>query len=157
MQMTDFLAKALEEPTMSWWIWILAGLALLAVEIMVPGGIIFLFFGVSAIVVGILAAIGVGGPLWMQALIFSVMSVVSLLTMRGPILRRMDAHGFEADEVDSLVGEDVVLSEKIGPNGKGKGELRGTSWTVVNLGDTAMSKGQARTVERVDGLTLYVR
>ncbi len=142
---------------MSWWIWILAGLVLLAVEIIIPGGIIFLFFGASAIIVGILAAIGIGGPLWMQVLIFSIMSVVSLLTMRGPILRRMQAQGFEADEVDSLVGESVVLSQKIDPNGKGKGELRGTSWTVVNLSDSAMSKGQARTVERVDGLTLYVR
>ncbi len=85
------------------------------------------------------------------------MSVVSLLTMRGPILRRMHAHGFEADEVDSLVGESVVLTEAIAPNGKGKGELRGTSWTVVNLGDAELSSGEARPVERVDGLTLYVR
>jgi len=141
---------------MTWWIWILSGLALLAVEIMVPGGIIFLFFGASAIIVGVLAAAGLE-PLWLQAVVFSVMSVVSLLTMRGPILRRMEARGFEADKVDSFVGKAVVLTEAIGPQGKGKGELRGTSWTVVNLGDTALSSGDARNVERVDGLTLFVR
>ena len=142
---------------MTWWIWILLGLALLAVEIMVPGGIILLFFGASALVVGILAAIGVGGPLWMQALIFSVMSVVSLLTLRGPILRRMEAREFEADKVDSIVGQAVVISATIAPCGKGKGELRGTSWTVVNLGDAEIPAGEARSVVRVDGLTLFVR
>jgi len=141
---------------MTWWIWILLGLALLAIEIIVPGGIIFLFFGASAIVVGILAAAGLE-PLWLQAVVFSVMSVVSLLTMRGPILRRMQARSSEADTVDSLIGENLVLTERIAPNGKGKGELRGTSWSVVNLGDSTLSPGDARPVERVDGLTLYVR
>ena len=74
---------------MTWWIWILVGLALLAVEIAIPGGIIMLFFGVSAMIVGVLVALGVGGPLWFQVLLFSVLSVVSLLTLRGTILRRM--------------------------------------------------------------------
>ena len=142
---------------MTWWIWILLGLALLAVEILVPGGIIFLFFGASAIVVGALVATGLGGPMWVQAVVFSVMSIVSLLTLRGPILRRMEAHGRPTEKVDSFVGEAVVLSEGIGPRGKGKGELRGTSWTVENLGDRNLSSGDAPTVERVDGLTLFVR
>ena len=142
---------------MTWWIWMLFGLALLAVEILVPGGIIFLFFGASALVVGALVAAGLGGPLWLQAVVFSIMSVISLLTMRGPILRRMQAGGGVADKIDSFVGEAVVLTEGIGPRGKGKGELRGTSWTVVNLGESALACGDTRTVERVDGLTLFVR
>jgi len=142
---------------MTWWIWILLGLALLGIEIVIPGGIIFLFFGASAIVVGALVAAGLGGPLWLQVVVFSVMSVVSLLTMRGPILRRMNASGAKVGKIDSFVGKAVVLTEAIGPQGKGKGELRGTSWTVVNLGESSLSSGETRTVERVDGLTLFVR
>ncbi len=142
---------------MTWWIWMLLGLALLAVEILIPGGIIFLFFGASAMVVGALVAAGLGGPLWLQAVVFSVMSVVSLLTMRGPILRRMQARGGPVEKIDSFVGEAVILTEGIAPQGKGKGELRGTSWTVVNLGESALACGDTRTVERVDGLTLFVR
>ncbi len=142
---------------MTWWIWMLSGLALLALEIILPGGIIFLFFGVSAMIVGGLVALDLGGPLWVQALVFSALSVVSLLTMRGPILRRMNARGSDADKIDSLVGEVVVLTEGIAPHGSGKGELRGTSWTVMNLGESALSSGDTRTVERVDGLKLFVR
>ena len=142
---------------MAWWIWMLSGLALLALEILLPGGIIFLFFGASAMIVGALAAFGLGGPLWMQALVFSALSVISLLTMRGPILRRMDARGLDADKIDSLVGQAVVLTEDIVPHGNGKGELRGTSWTVVNLGESTLSSGDTRTVEQVDGVKLFVR
>jgi len=67
---------------MTWWIWMLSGLALLALEILLPGGIIFLFFGASAMIVGALVALGLGGPLWMQALVFSALSVVSLLSIK---------------------------------------------------------------------------
>ncbi len=142
---------------MTWWIWMLSGLALLALEIILPGGIIFLFFGVSAMIVGALVAMELGGPLWVQALVFAALSVVSLLTMRGPILRRMNARGLDVDKIDSLVGEDVVLTEEIGPHGNGKGELRGTSWTVINLGESTLSSGATRTVEQVDGVKLFVR
>jgi membrane protein implicated in regulation of membrane protease activity len=69
----------------------------------------------------------------------------------------MQAQGGVADKIDSFVGKAVVLTEGIGPRGKGKGELRGTSWTVVNLGESALSAGDTRPVERVDGLTLFVR
>ena len=68
---------------------ILVGLGLLAVEVAMPGGIILLFFGVSAMIVGVLVALGLGGPPWFQVLLFSLLSVVSLLTLRGPILRRV--------------------------------------------------------------------
>ena len=47
---------------MGWWIWILVGLGLLAVEVIVPGGIILLFFGAAAIVVGAFVWLGIGGP-----------------------------------------------------------------------------------------------
>jgi len=142
---------------MTWWIWILLGLALLAVEIAIPGGIIMLFFGVSAMIVGVLVALGVGGPLWFQAVLFSVLSVVSLLTLRGPVLRRMKSTDSSADNVDSFAGEQAVLLSDIAPGAEGRAELRGTTWTVQNVGDGPLTVGQKCTVDRVDGLKLYVR
>lgn len=142
---------------MTWWIWILVGLALIAVEVAIPGGVIMLFFGVSAMIVGVLVALGVGGPVWFQALLFSVMSVVSLLTLRGPVLRRMNSHGGSAEQVDSIAGAHAVVVEDIAPKGEGKVELRGTSWMAHNVGDSALVAGQTCIVDRVDGLKLYVR
>ena len=103
---------------MGWWIWILVGLGLLAVEVIVPGGIILLFFGAAAIVVGAFVWLGIGGPVWFQWAMFSVLSVASLLTLRGPILRKIKAADDEAEYVDSLVGMAVVASEDIVPGAK---------------------------------------
>jgi membrane protein implicated in regulation of membrane protease activity len=142
---------------MGWWIWILVGLGLLAVEVIVPGGIILLFFGAAAIVVGAFVWLGIGGPVWFQWAMFSVLSVASLLTLRGPILRKIKAADEEAEYVDSLVGMAVVASEDIVPGAKGKAELRGTSWGAQNVGTEPLARGEDGVVERVDGLKLYIR
>ena len=142
---------------MTWWIWVLAGLALLALEVAIPGGIVMLFFGVAALIVGLMVALGVGGPLWFQAAMFSVVSVVSLLTLRGPILRRIDSTTASSKTIDTLAGKDAVLLSDIAPGAEGKVELRGTSWTAQNIGSEPLTTGQRCTVERADGLTLFIR
>jgi inner membrane protein len=48
--------------TMAWWIWIVLGLVLLLGEMLTPGGFYILFFGIGAIIVGILAGFNVAGP-----------------------------------------------------------------------------------------------
>jgi len=142
---------------MTWWIWILAGLALLVVEVLIPGGILMIFFGVSALVVGALVALGLGGPLWLQIFIFTVLSVVSLLTLRGPILRRMHAGPEVSDSIDSLVGAEVEIRGDVAPGEPGQVELRGTTWKAFNSGDRLLRRGERCVVERVESLTLFVR
>jgi membrane protein implicated in regulation of membrane protease activity len=63
---------------MEWWIWILLGLLLLLAELLTPGGFYIIFFGVGAVVVGVLAGFNVAGPLWFQVILFSVLSVIAL-------------------------------------------------------------------------------
>jgi len=141
---------------MMWWMWIVLGFVLLVAEVAIPGGIILLFFGAAALLVGALVGIGAGGPPWLQALLFSVISVISLLTLRGPILRRMGPLG-RPDPIDSLVGRSVEALEDLPAGGEGKVELRGTSWTAQNVGGEAVAAGQKCVVQRLDGLKLYVR
>lgn len=142
---------------MDWWLWIIAGLALLAVEMLVPGLIVFLFFGAAAILMGLLERLGLAGPIWFQWVLFSVLSVVSLLTLRGPILRRLHARTAGEPEIDSLVGQVVVLRSDLAPGDPGKAELRGTSWSVVGDQGETLAAGSRCVVESVDGLTLHVR
>ena len=59
---------------MEWWMWMLLGLMLLLAELVTPGGFYFIFFGIGAIVVGVLAGIGASGPAWLQFLFFSILS-----------------------------------------------------------------------------------
>jgi membrane protein implicated in regulation of membrane protease activity len=51
---------------MAWWLWLLGGIALLGVEVLTPGGFYVMFFGVGALVVGLLVGLQAGGPPWVQ-------------------------------------------------------------------------------------------
>jgi len=141
---------------MIWWLWVLVGLGLLAFEMALPGGFFALFFGVGALLVGALVALDAAGPAWMQWLLFSVLSIGALVTLRRPLQARLNLGGSRRP-VDSLVGESAVALEDLAPGGLGKAELRGTSWSARNRGSVALSKGQRCIVEKVDGLMLLVR
>lgn len=139
---------------MAWWAWMLMGLALLIGEMVTPG-LFLLFFGVGALVVGFLDLAGVGGPAWMQWLIFSASSVVSMLLFRKPLLKRFKQ--LDTTTVDQLENEYAVAMEDIRQDGVGKAELRGSPWNAKNLGAVTIARGQRCRVERVEGLILHVR
>jgi len=141
---------------MTWWMWLLLGLGLAALELVTPGGFFILFFGAGAMVVGILEWIGVPLSLPVQVVVFLAVSVVSLLVFRKPMQRRF-AHSAPSGVVDSLVGEEAQVIEEIPAGGIGKVELRGSAWNARNAGDGPIPRLTRCTVERVDGLTLFVR
>jgi len=137
---------------MVWWLWVLGGIGLLAFELATPGGLVALFFGVGALCVAPLAALGVSSTA--QWFAFSVLSLAGLATLRGPILRRLSRkHSGRAE----LVRELAVLLEDLPLGLDAKAELRGTTWTVRSSWKTPLVKGQRCVVERVEGLTLWVR
>ncbi|MGH7232752.1 MAG: NfeD family protein [Nitrospiraceae bacterium] len=142
---------------MLWWYWIFLGLLLLAADLITPGGFYLLFFGLAALVVGGLVGPGFIDMAWLQWLLFSVLSIVSLLLFRGPLMARIKPIGGTRGDVDTLTGETAVLLENLIPGGVGKAELRGSTWNARNAGDVNVTKGQRVRVERVDGLTLWIR
>ena len=137
---------------MTWWAWVLLGIALLAVEVATPGGLFALFFGAGAIVVAPLAALGV--PEAGQWLAFTVFSVASLLGLRR---RLMLALGKSPASAAELVGEQAVVLAEVAPAGEGRVELRGVPWTARTAGGTTLAVGKRCRVERVEGLTLWIR
>lgn len=141
---------------MDWWLWILLGLALLAVEMLTPGGFYVLFFGVGALVVGGLTVAGIGGGPAPQWLLFSLVSVASLWLFRSRLVAAFASTPGGAT-VDSLVREIAVLQQDLPANGVGKAELRGTTWSVRNADSRELKSGERCRVERVEGLTLWVR
>jgi membrane protein implicated in regulation of membrane protease activity len=141
---------------MLWWYWIFLGLLLLAADLIMPGGFYLLFFGLAALAVGAIAASDWVQPAWVQWLLFSVLSVVSLLVFRGPLMARVKSLEGARTEVDTMLGETAVLLDDLTPGGIGKAEMRGSTWTARNTGHVNLTKGQRVRVERVEGLTLSV-
>jgi inner membrane protein len=140
---------------MDWWIWIVLGLVLLLGELVTPGGFYILFFGVGAIMVGILAGFNVAGPPWFQVIVFWALSLITLWLFRERLVQ--STHRDSLDHVDTLIGETAVITEEIPSRGIGKAEMRGTSWSARNIGEKSLAAGERCKVERVEGLTIYVR
>ena len=138
-----------------WWHWLVLGLLLIALELAASGGFYIIFFGIAAVLISLMAALGAGTPVWVELLLFSALSVGSLLFFRSPLMRWMNIDGAGVD-VDSLVGETGVTQQDIAPGEIGRIELRGTSWTARNSGATRLGVGQRCTVVRVERLTLFV-
>jgi membrane protein implicated in regulation of membrane protease activity len=141
---------------MLWWTWVLLGFGLLAAEALSPAGFFIFFFGLAAMSVGALVWLEISGPPWMQWLLFSVLSVVSLLLLRPRLMGRFVANSGNTPMPD-YVGEVAVLQSGLEPGSVAKAELRGTTWTVRSREPAPLAQGTRCIVERVEGLTLWVR
>lgn len=141
---------------MDWWIWIVLGFVLLLLEMATPGGFYFIFLGASALLVGALTLVGLISEPWMEWVLFSAFAAGTTGILRQRLLKRFGPE-IPAHEVDTLVGEVATALEGIEPGAVGKAELRGTSWSACNAGSKGLRAGQRCRVERVDGLTLFVR
>ena len=141
--------------TFLWWHWFLLGLLLIAAEMAAAGGFYIIFFGSAALVVGVLASLGLAGPVWMQLLLFSVLSIGSLLLFRSRLLRIFQSDP-QAPPVDQLVGEVAIATGEMQPGGIGRVELRGSAWTARNDSAQPLLHGERCRVLRVEGLMLHV-
>lgn len=138
-----------------WWHWLVLGLLLVLAELATAGGFYVIFFGVAALTVGVLAGFGLAGPLWVQLLMFSVLSVATLVIFRARLLSWVQ-HDPQRPEIDTLVGEIGVASEELNPGTVGRVEVRGAAWTGRNTTGSSVSRGTRIRVVRVDGLTLDI-
>ena len=138
--------------------WMILGLVLLACEMITPGTFYFMFLGISGLLTGLVAWLAPDLPAWAPWLLFSVFSAISLAFFRKPLLAKFKLNQrHDGHKVDSLVGENALALEDIAPGALGKVELRGASWTACNAGTQAIQRSARPKVERVEGLTLYIK
>lgn len=110
--------------------WMLLGLALLISEFFVPG-VVAVFFGIGALVVGLLTLFGVIDSLAAQLLCFALISLVALFGLRRHCTRwlRGAIGGRAAQDLDStglLSQRVVVLTDFV--DGIGDVQLNGAKW-----------------------------
>jgi len=142
---------------MPWWGWVLVGTMLLAAELFVVEADFYLvFLGFAAVVVGFLDLAGIGGPMWLEWLLFAVIAVGSTVLFRERIYKKLRPPP-GGPVSDSVVGETALVRESIAPGDHGHAELRGTVWQAKNVGEAPLGAGQRAHVAGVDGLALLVR
>jgi inner membrane protein len=141
---------------MPWWAWVVLGLGLVLLELLTPLGFYLIFFGVGALALGAFAGLHLPVPLWAEWVLFSGCSILAMLLFRRPLLRRFHPRG-QPPAIDSMVGEPATALEDIAVGGTGRVELRGTTWGARNVGAQPVTRGQRCTVEKLEGLSLWVR
>lgn len=119
---------------------------------MLAGGELWLLFaGLAAIVVGLLAGVGVTG-LGAQFLVFSALAV-SAFFLRRRLLKPTDA---EPVGSESLVGELGTVTSAILPGKTGDAEFRGARWPARTASGNPIESGSTVRVSRMEGITLFV-
>lgn len=141
------------------YIWISVGLLLMLSEFMIPGFIIF-FFGVAAIIVGILQAIIPGVPLSIWIIATCILGTILLFVCRrfmpkSMIGTKMTGNCETDVDNDGIIGEKVQVMEKITPAQQGKVELHGSLWNAS--ADVDIPEGTTVVILEKKNLTLIVK
>lgn len=134
------------------WTWFILGLLLLGLEVIAPGSIL-LWFGLSALVVGVIAL--VFDPGWQVLVsIFLVLSVVSLLIGRRMMLKLASETGDPGlnQRGSRYIGREFTLQKPL-REGAGNLSIDDTIWRITGPDLPAGTKVR---VESIDGARLVV-
>ena len=144
-------------PEYCWWWWLVAGMALILAEFIVPG-VFICFFGVGAIVTGVVAWLFPALSFAPALLLFTVLSVLALLLCRR-FMPKSFRGGVKIDhsdiENDDVAGAEAVVVEAITPDAPGKVEFRGARWTA--RADRPLAVGERAKIRERRNLTLYLK
>lgn len=136
-----------------WVGWVLLALVFVGIEVLTLG-LVFASFAIGALAGAIASASGL--PLLAQVLLAVVVALISLFGLRPFVLRFLHRGGPVTTNVDSLVGVDAVVLERVDAR-DGRVKVGGEVWSARSLRpDTSFEPGTDMTVVRIDGATAIV-
>ena len=126
---------------MTWWAWILLGIAFFGLEVFLATDFYLVFLGVAALIVGLLNLFGISMAGWIEWLLFSVIAIISLVVYRQRFKQMLSTP--DRAVAKGVVGERASLVDAIAVGSRGKVELRGSSWQAENIGTEDLSAGDS--------------
>ena len=140
--MTNWISPAL--------FWFLVGLFCMIGEFAAPG-VVVVFFGVGAWTVALLVLF-VDMPLSVQALLFTGVSIASLLLLR----RRLRLDGTGEDASEDFVGSTAVVTETVVRDKPGRVKFKGSTWMARTNSDVPLAAGRQVRIMSQESLMLEV-
>lgn len=134
-------------------IWLVVLAILLVIEFLTLG-LTTVWFAGGALVAFLISL--VGGPLWLQLLLFIAVSVVLLLFTR-PLAVKYLNKDVQKTNVDSIPGKKGIVTATI-DNLKAEGQvtIQGMEWTARAKNGNIIEKGKVVRVTAVEGVKLIV-
>ncbi len=97
-------------------------------------GLTSIWFALGALVAGIAAIFG--APVWLQCLLFILVSAIALASTRKLAKRFLD-NRLEKTNAESMIGKTSVVIEPVdNANGTGKIKIRDIEWTARSVNET---------------------
>lgn len=140
---------------MAWWLWVAIAIVLLVVEASATREFTLFCFGISALGVGLMTALGIYSvPI--QFVSFAVLSVAGVFWVRDWLREAASHTGLHEHEFGNVIGQIAFPLDDLIPFGFGKAELRGTTWSAHNASNVPIPRGRRCKVMSVKGLTLWI-
>jgi len=135
-------------------IWFIIGLVLFLLELIIPGFVIF-FFAVGAWITALLCLISDPG-INLQAIVFAVTSVLSLVALRKIIQKRFFYSKVDLSNAveDEFSGKEAIALTDFSRGKNGKVEFKGTQWKAESESD--ITEGQRVIIKAKESFTLIV-
>ncbi|RUO33755.1 NfeD family protein [Aliidiomarina soli] len=137
-------------------IWITIGVLLILSELLATS-VVAVFFGLAAIVVGLLLQFGWIETASLQFLLFGIISLALLFTARGRCKRWFVGYTVDDNEQPSKLSQDIgnrVLVHADFIQGAGRVVLNGVQWDARS--DEPLKSGDVAWVVDNDGIQLHV-
>ena len=139
---------------MTLYIWI-GAIVLFGIVEAATAGLTSIWFVLGS-VAGLVAAI-CGGKIWLQVVLFFVISIVALIATR-PLVRRFNEHGTQPTNLDTVIGQMARVTEVIDNSvPTGAVYIQGKTWSARSEDDVDIPAGAMVKVIRMEGVKLYVR
>ena len=136
------------------WVWIGLIVVTAAVEAATVQ-LVTIWFAVGG--VAGLIAYAAGLEIWLQILIFAIVSAVALAVTR-PLVKKFTNGRRMPTNADRFIGEKAVVTEKIENDlSKGAVKIGGLEWTARSVDSETAEVGEQVTVEAIEGAKLIVR
>ncbi|MGE2737576.1 NfeD family protein [Mycolicibacterium vaccae] len=135
-------------------LWLIAALALAGAEALTGDLFLLMLSG------GALAAAGtswlLSAPIWVDGLVFAVVSVLLLVAVRPALRRRMQAGTGLPEPAKALEGRSALVLDRVAAH-TGQVKLDGEVWTARPYNETdVFEPGDQVTVVHIDGATAKV-
>lgn len=136
------------------YIWLVAFILFAAVEFVTSMALVSIWFAVGSLAALILSIFEV--PLWIQLLVFIIVSAILLICTR-PIAKRLNKNNIDTN-LEINIGKTAKVIEDI-DNSKASGRVRlnGVDWTAVSYTGEFIEKDSHVTVIKIEGSKLYVK
>lgn len=139
-------------------VWIIIGFVCIILEFMIPG-VLFVFFGISAILVGLLVKIfGLPTGHGIPYLVFTILSIGQIVLLRKKFKSWFTGKTLTGGEntLEEYIGKEATVVDGFeGESNKGTVLFKGANWNAIsNTPD--LKPGDEVIIEKQSGITLTV-